>query len=185
MVGTEANPNLDFPAPLRTPIALTSLTTAYTTARNALTAAQAAAEQATAFKDGKLTELVEGMKTNIRYAENTVNFDDEKLKVIGWGGRKTPSPLDAPGQTLLLEARSQGEGTVELAWKPPVDGGKPSAYRIIRRERPAGPWADVGTAVITEAVLPDQERGKEFEYRVVAVNKAGEGEPSNTVLAVL
>jgi len=30
-----------------------------------------------------------------------------------------------------------------------------------------------------------QTRGKEFEYRVVAVNKAGEGEAGNTVLVVL
>ena len=33
--------------------------------------------------------------------------------------------------------------------------------------------------------LVDQPRGKELEYRAVAVNKAGDGEPSNTVMAVL
>ena len=33
--------------------------------------------------------------------------------------------------------------------------------------------------------LSEQERGKEWEYKVIAVNKAGEGEPSNTVMAVL
>ncbi|MDF1545179.1 MAG: fibronectin type III domain-containing protein [bacterium] len=55
----------------------------------------------------------------------------------------------------------------------------------MRRIRPDGPWEDVATAVITEATLVDQERGKEWEYRIVAINKAGEGEPSNTVMAVL
>jgi hypothetical protein len=33
--------------------------------------------------------------------------------------------------------------------------------------------------------LNNQEHGKEFEYRVIAANKAGEGEPSNAVAAVL
>jgi len=58
-------------------------------------------------------------------------------------------------------------------------------YKIQRRERPSGPWSDVGLAIESEITLSDQERGKEWEYRVIAVNKAGEGEPSNTVMAVL
>jgi hypothetical protein len=66
-----------------------------------------------------------------------------------------------------------------------VDGGAVAAYKIQRRERPAGLWADVGLAVESEITLTNQTRGKEFEYRVMAVNKAGEGEPSNTVMAVL
>jgi hypothetical protein len=178
-------PNPNYPSPPVTTADLTTLIDEYTTARNAAIAGQATAEQATADKDLKLTALIDGMKSDIRYAENTVNFDDEKLKLIGWGGRRAPTALMAPGQPLMLEARSQGEGIVAFTWKAPVDGGRPSAYRIIRRERPAGPWGDVGTAVVTEASLLDQPRGKEFEYRVIAVNKAGESEPSNTVLVVL
>ena len=185
LAGTATLPNPNFPSPPVTPTALTALIDTYTTAKNASVTAQAEAEQATVDKDNQLAALVEGMKTDIRYAENTVNFDDEKLKLIGWSGRKPPTALEPPGQTLLLEARVQGEGWVQLAWKAPIDGGKPSAYRIVRRERPAGLWSDVGTAVVTEAQLLDQPRGKEFEYRIMAVNKAGEGEPSNTVFIVL
>ena len=33
--------------------------------------------------------------------------------------------------------------------------------------------------------LVDQSRGKDLEYRVLAINKAGEGEASNTVFVVL
>jgi len=40
-------------------------------------------------------------------------------------------------------------------------------------------------AMESEITLSGQERGKEWEYRVIAVNKAGESEASNTVMAVL
>ncbi len=63
--------------------------------------------------------------------------------------------------------------------------GKVAAYKIERRERPSGPWTDVGLAIESEITLSNQERGKEWEYRVIAVNKAGQGLPSNTVMAVL
>ena len=60
-----------------------------------------------------------------------------------------------------------------------------ASYNIERRERPEGPWQTVSLAIEPETTLHDQERGKEFEYRVSAVNKAGQGEPSNTIMAVL
>ena len=47
------------------------------------------------------------------------------------------------------------------------------------------PRPDVGMAIESEITLTNQERGKEWEYRVIAVNKSGEGQPSNTVMAVL
>lgn len=50
---------------------------------------------------------------------------------------------------------------------------------------PWRPWLDAGLALTSEATLTGQDRGKDWEYRVIAVNKAGESEPSNMVVAVL
>lgn len=174
-----------YPAPPVAPLDLTSLMNGYTTAKNAAIAAQAAAEDATTSKDEALEDLADAMKSDIRYAENTVDYDDDKLKLIGWAGRKAATPLAPPGQARLLEAPKQGEGWVFLDWKAPIDGGVVSAYKVMRRERPAGPWEEVATAVISEATLVEQPRGKELEYRIIAVNKAGDGEPSNTAMVVL
>ena len=177
--------NINYPSPPVAPAELTALINAYTTARNAAIAAQAATEDATTSKDEALEDLADAMKSDIRYAENTVDFDDDKLKLIGWAGRKAKTPLAPPGQARLLETPKQGAGWVFLDWKKPSDGGTVSAYKVMRRERPEGPWEEVATAVITEATLVEQPRSKELEYRIVAVNKAGDGEPSNTVMVVL
>nr|VFK42300.1 MAG: hypothetical protein BECKTC1821E_GA0114239_101819 [Candidatus Kentron sp. TC] len=68
--------------------------------------------------------------------------------------------------------------------KQPDEGGK-AAYRVQRREGDSETWLDAGLAMGLETTLTNQPRGIRLEFRVVAVNKAGEGEPSNGVLAVL
>lgn len=182
--GLGANPAV-YPSP---PVAAADLQAgieAYNTARNAAVAATAAAEQATAAKNEALQALTDDMKADLRYAENTVNYDHDKLELLGWGGRKAKTSLEAPGQCRTLEAPREGEGWIFLDWKEPVDGVAVAAYKIQRRPRPEGSWTDAGMAMESEITLTGQTRGKEWEYRVIAVNKAGEGEPSNTVMAVL
>ena len=177
--------NSTYPAPPRHPFFLRFKMLIFKNRRGTAIAEQAAAEAATANKDDALDDLVEAMKTDIRYAENTVNYDDDKLKLIGWAGRKVATPLAIPGQTRLLEAPRQGDGWVFLDWKAPVDGGKAAAYKIMRREQADGSWEDVATAVISEATLVEQPRGRELEYRVIGLNRAGQSQPGNTVNVVL
>jgi hypothetical protein len=184
LTGQEGVPPV-FPAPPVSPQNLELALTAFTTARDAAMTAEAQAKQATEIKSDALTQLTTFMKTDLHYAEDAVNGDDALLSLIGWSGRRAPTPLQPAGQALLLEVRRQGEGAVDLAWKPPVDGGKPHAYRVQRRERPEGPWVELTTVFETQATLTDQPRGKEYEYRIIAANKAGDGEPSNTVMVVL
>ena len=107
------------------------------------------------------------------------------MTALGWGGRAAATALEVPGQARSLEAPQQGEGWIFLDWKKPADGGAVAAYKIERRERPAGDWMLANMAIESEATLNNQERGKEWEYRVIATNKAGESVPSNTVAAVL
>ena len=175
----------DFPAPPVPSADLQALLDSLITLCDEQVAALAAAEQATLTKDAGLEELVTAMKANLRYAEDAVNYDDAKLTALGWGGRAEATALELPGQPRTLEAPRQGEGWIFLDWKKPADGGKVAAYKIERRERPAGDWMLVHMAIESEATLNNQERGKDWEYRVIATNKVGESAPSNTVAAVL
>ena len=175
----------DFPAPPVPPLDLQALLDSLITLCDEQVAALAAAEQATLTKDAGLDELVTAMKANLRYAEDAVNYEDAKLTALGWGGRAEATALELPGQPRTLEAPQQGEGWIFLDWKKPSDGGKVAAYKIERRERPAVDWMLVSMAIESEATLTGQERGKDWEYRVIATNKAGESTPSNTVAAVL
>jgi hypothetical protein len=159
-------------------------------ARNDALFAAAAAESANKAKDEALETLINAMKTDLRYAENAIGFDDAKLKLIGWSAKKSPAALTPPGQTRQLEIPAQGAASLTLSWNAPLssDGGKPAAYTVQRRERAGGAdgaWTAVATAVTREAMLVNQPVKIELEYRVIAINKAGEGLPSNTVMAVL
>jgi len=174
-----------YPAPPVTPAALQAVLDSFITLGDEAVAARAAAEQATVTKDAGLEELTAAMKAILRYAEDTVNYSDPDLSLLGWGGKAAPTALQPPGQARTLESPRQGEGWVFLDWKSPADGGAVASYKIERRERPAGDWMLISLAMDSEATLTNQERGKDWEYRVIAVNKAGEGTPSNTVAAVV
>jgi len=129
--------------------------------------------------------LEAAMKKIIRYAENTVDFDDDKLKLIGWGARKEKTITPPPGQVYELAGARQGQGWVELSWKSPADGGKVSAYKVQRSQMPGGPWIDVATSLQKTCRITNQPRLKQLQWRVIAVNKSGEGMPSNIVMTVL
>lgn len=126
-------------------------------------------------------------KAVIRYAENRTRGDDGKLQLLGWGGRRsrTTTITEAPGQPRTLEVIHEGKDWIFLDWKDPMEGGEVAAHRVKRRTRDNGDWMDVGMSVESEVTLNGQESGFEYEYRVIAVNKAGEGPPSNIARAVL
>lgn len=183
IAGLTDNPN--FPNPPFTPAQLQAFLDNVIALEDGQVAAQAAAQQATEAKQAGIDEMVSAAKSVLNYAEDAVHGNDAKLATLGWGGRAEPTHLQAPGQPRSLEAAKEGPGWLALDWKKSKDGGKATFYRVERREASGGAWTMVGTALDTEITLNNQERGKDWEYRVIAVNKAGESGPSNTVEAVL
>jgi len=169
-----------FPTPPVTTVALQAVFDSFVTLGDEAVAAQAAAEQVTVNKNAGREELADAMKAVLRYAEEAVNHDDAKLSLLGWGGIANPTALQPPGQSRNLEMPRQGQGWVFLDWKKPADGGAVASYKIERRQRPTGNWALLSVALESEAMLTGQDSSIDWEYRVIAINKAGEGPPSNT-----
>jgi len=155
--------------------------------REAAIRARASAAQSTDAKDQSLARIQDMSKSVIRYAENLTRGDDGQLQLLGWGARRsrTLTVTEPPGQARTLEVIREGKDWVFLDWKEPAEGGEVAAYRVQRRKRDIGDWVDVGMSVESDVTLNGQEAGVEYEYRVIAVNKAGEGPASNIVRAVL
>ncbi len=175
----------DFPTPPVPADELQAQLDSYNAARIATVAAETVRREQHAVKDDALEQLVDSMKATIKYAEVAVRDVPEKLSQIGWGQRGRGSALDRPGEVRDMGVRAEGDNWVVFDWKAPVDGGAVAAYKIQSRNRDGGAWEDVGTAVDTEHLLGNQPRGVELEYRVIGVNRAGNGQPSATVTLVL
>ena len=135
-------------------------------------------------KDDAIRDVVDGTKVILRYAEAVFRDQPEKLSQLGWGPRRNGSTLEAPGEVRDIRIAAEGDTWIALRWNPPVNGGAVGAYKIQRKKKDGG-WEEVGSSVTTEHMLGNQPRGIEMEYRVLAANKAGVGQPSATVTVVL
>ena len=138
-----------------------------------------------AANDQDLEGLVDGTKVILKYAEIVFRDQPTKLSQLGWGTRRDGSGLEAPGEVRDIRIVSEGDTWITLRWNPPVDGGDVGMYKIQRKSKEADVWEDVGSSVDTVHTLSNQPRGIQMDYRVLAVNKAGVGQPSATVTVVL
>ena len=137
-----------------------------------------------AAKDREIAEMIEAMKVTLAYAEITYRKTPEQLTGLGWGPRRPKAAPKPPGEVRDIAILGEGETWIKLGWKQPADGGKVKIYQIERRDGD-GPWNMAGASPKPGTVLTDQPRGIRLSFRVIAVNKAGEGAPSGVVAAVL
>lgn len=86
---------------------------------------------------------------------------------------------DAPGRPKVVDWSADH---VDLEWPAPLDnGGSPITGYIVQKKEKGSPFWSKGVTVqgnTTKATVPDLREGAEYEFRIIAVNKVGESEPS-------
>lgn len=86
---------------------------------------------------------------------------------------------DAPGKPQITD---WDKDHVDLKWPAPgSDGGSPITGYIVQKKEKGSPYWVNAVHVPpnqTSATVPDLTEGQEYEFRVIAVNAAGQSEPS-------
>lgn len=97
--------------------------------------------------------------------------------------------LDKPGQPSTPEVKDWDKDRVELTWDPPAkDGGaKIQEYIIEKKRKGSTQWTKAATVDgdSTTGKATGLETGETYQFRVIAVNIAGPGEPSEATKPVL
>ena len=107
------------------------------------------------------------------YQINAVNIhgkDEAKVIVYVIG---PPGPPEGP-----MDITGIHKNGCKIAWRPPKDdGGCPIEHYIVEKyDVDNGIWSPVGTSPTCDITCNDLEPGKEYEFRVRAVNSEGESE---------
>lgn len=92
---------------------------------------------------------------------------------------KTGVP-DAPKMPVVKEVYKD---TLLLTWVPPFDGGTPiTNYIVEKKEARSSNWVCEGSDCIPvpEFWVPELLEGCEYEFRVIAENAIGVGDPSQS-----
>ena len=138
--------------------------------------------------EANITGLLEGKPYKFRVKAVNKEGDSEELEADKSIIAKNPfSEPDKPGRP---DIKDWDKDFVDLEWKAPSgDGGAPiEKYIVQMRDKDGRQWVDAAMVVgdrtnakVTEGIEP----GHEYEFRVVAVNKAGPSDPSDVSKSVV
>ncbi|XP_060132103.1 immunoglobulin superfamily member 22 isoform X1 [Zootoca vivipara] len=98
-------------------------------------------------------------------------------------------PIDPPGQASQPQVTDVTKDAITITWSPPAkDGGSPvMGYVVERRKKGSNLWVPVSKELIqdTKCKVDGLLEDTEYEFRVIAVNRAGPGQPSSASNSVV
>ncbi|ODM93780.1 Twitchin [Orchesella cincta] len=124
-----------------------------------------------------------------KFRVKAVNRQGESQPLTGTQAVTAKDPFAKPDKPGVPDVVDWDRDHVDLEWAPPKrDGGTPIEKYIVEKRRKFGPWekAVEVNGKTPKCTVPDLTEGEEYEFRVIAVNKAGPGEasdPSKSVVA--
>ncbi|XP_065089532.1 twitchin isoform X13 [Ochlerotatus camptorhynchus] len=131
--------------------------------------------------EANISGLQEGKQYKFRVRAFNKEGDSEPLEMETVVIAK--DPFSEPSKPGCPTPTDWGKDFVDLEWtKPKSDGGAPiTEYIIQKRDKSSRKWQDAATVSgdRTRGTVEDVEEGHEYEFRVIAVNKAGPSEPSD------
>lgn len=137
--------------------------------------------------EANVTGLQEGKSYKFRV--KAVNKEGESEPLETEGTIIAKNPFDEPGKPGRPEPRNWDKDFVDLEWAAPKsDGGAPiEKYIIQMRDKSGRGWVDAATVPgdRTAGTVNSVDEGHEYEFRVVAVNKAGPSEPSDVSKSIV
>lgn len=134
----------------------------------------------------KVDHLIEGHDYTFRV--RAVNRIGESAPLTGIDEITAKDPFGKPDKAGQPIATDWDKDHVDLEWTPPKkDGGSPITGYIIEKRPRFGQWEKAVEipSKICSGRVPDLTEGQEYEFRVIAVNKGGPGEPSEASAPVI
>ncbi|KAA3682313.1 uncharacterized protein DEA37_0008978 [Paragonimus westermani] len=121
--------------------------------------------------------LEEGKEYEFRVMAENANGVGEPL--VTEHAVKARHPFDPPSGMSTPKVDTTTDDSVSLSWEPPRKGPT-TGYVVEKRAKGERNWTKANVHPITgnEYTVKGLPQGKEFEFRVVPVNAAGPGEPS-------
>lgn len=92
---------------------------------------------------------------------------------------------ELPGAVIDFKALSITKDSIHIGWKKPIsDGGSHISAYLLELQEGEEKYMELVKGKVMSHMMVELKEGKEYSYRVKAINESGEGPPSElTVIA--